>query len=223
MQENIQAVREDRQKTYGDPWENHEGIGKQWGALLRHVGRHIADGGDVPPSLVAACMTAVKLNRCRIPRVYHQDNTIDAHAYMEMVDEFRAREVQNPTPQAHRQPVNGIHRVYVAGAYTGDSTEQIEENCRRARVATFLIMSNGHDAHCPHDATHQVSEYAKSVKFPYDYERWMRLDFGIIERWATALYVVSESPGTLREIKRAKDNGVAVWRSMDEVPLVGKP
>lgn len=90
----VASVREERQRIYGDPWENHKGIGKQWGALLRHVAKDIANGGDVPPSIVAACMAALKLNRARVPGVHHKDNSVDCIAYAQLMDEFRERELR---------------------------------------------------------------------------------------------------------------------------------
>lgn len=110
-----------------------------------------------------------------------------------------------------------IHRVYIAGPYSAPTLEEREANTKRAARATVDVMLKGHDAHCPHCATHLPDVIAGGNM---DYERWMRLDFGIIEHWATALYVVASSPGTDREVAFAVARGIPVWRSIDEVPEV---
>jgi hypothetical protein len=221
MTDTIEQVKASRQAVYGDPWENHKGIGQQWGAILRHVGRHIRDGGDVPPSLVAACMAAVKLNRMRVPGVHHEDNATDAHAYLDFADEFRRRELREPRVQADRQPQNGVHRIYVAGPYSASSPGLVEYNCSNARAYARRLMKKGHMVHLPHDATHHISESAIAEGTPFDYEDWMRLDFSIIERWATAVYLVAKSPGADREVELAKRLGLTVFTDPDQVPFVG--
>lgn len=218
----IEQVKQDRQAVYGDPYENHVGIGKQWGAILRHIGRHIQDGGDVPPSLVAACMTALKLNRMRVPGVHHEDNATDAHAYLDFADEFRIRELRESRKPADRQPVEGAHRIYVAGPYSAPTKEAIEGHCSIARSFACRLMERGHMVHLPHDATHQIALEAAQAGSPFDYEDWMRLDFSIIERWATAVFVVAGSPGADREVAFAKQLGLTIWTSLDAVPFVKK-
>jgi len=214
----VEAIKKDRQAVYGDPWENHQGVGQQWGAILRHHGRHIQDGGAVPASLVAACMAALKLNRMRMGRVHHEDSAIDAIAYTEFADVFRRREVAEPWKPADRQPINGVHRVYVAGPYSAGTREAREGHCKMARHYAQAIMERGHCVHIPHDATHLLSEQAIEDGKPFGYEDWMRLDFSIIDRWATAVFLVARSPGADREVEYARQRGIPVWTQLDEVP-----
>ena len=111
------------------------------------------------------------------------------------------------------------HRVYVAGPYSASDSMQIYLNVRRASDYAAAIMQRGHLAHSPHNATHWIAELYKGCSWN-TYENWMELDFSIIDHWATALYVIDESPGVLREIERARERHLPIWRSLDEVPRV---
>lgn len=63
-----------RQKTYGDFWENHRRIGVMWGEMLRLE-------EAIVPEMVAIMMTIVKLSRIANDST-HTDNYIDAIAYI---------------------------------------------------------------------------------------------------------------------------------------------
>ncbi len=103
-------------------------------------------------------------------------------------------------------------RIYVAGPYTALSLEEVERNVARAVAAAAHCMEKGHDAHCPHAATHPIAQLA-----PLDYERWMRLDFGILTRWATAILVLAPSPGVVRELAIARAHGLRLYNCVGEV------
>jgi hypothetical protein len=83
----VAAVKHERQKIYGPPRENHEGIAAAWTALLQPWHIEIAQGKPLPPHVVALCMAAMKMNRMR--RVYHADNFTDIAAYLSFVAEWQ--------------------------------------------------------------------------------------------------------------------------------------
>jgi hypothetical protein len=83
----VAAVKHERQKIYGPPRENHEGIAAAWTALLQPWHIEIRDGKPLPPHVVALCMAAMKMNRMR--RVYHADNFTDIAAYLSFVQEWQ--------------------------------------------------------------------------------------------------------------------------------------
>lgn len=112
-----------------------------------------------------------------------------------------------------------IERIYVAGPYSDSTDRGVAFNVIRAAKYTDAIMRLGHDAHCPHTATHQVDEMGQRQ---LGYERWMRLDFGLIERWATAVFVIANSPGTNREVEHAKQLGLKIYYKLSDIPDISK-
>lgn len=113
-------------------------------------------------------------------------------------------------------PMRDPFRIYIAGPYSAPTTAQVEANVRRAVFAAARVFSIGHYAFCPHAATHKIHEAA-----PQDYEVWMGFDMSILERWANAILVVGPSPGADRELLRARELGLAVFNSVDEIPMIG--
>ncbi len=45
----------------------------------------------------------------------------------------------------------------------------------------------------------------------------MAFDLGIIEAWATALLVITDSPGVAREVEAARRKGLPVFVSVQEL------
>lgn len=114
------------------------------------------------------------------------------------------------------------HRIYVAGPYSAPTRGGVENNIRKATIATHRCMRLGHDAHCPHAATDHIEVYDKQAysHAALGYEDYMRLDFGLIRYWATALLYLASSPGADRELALAEELGLVIFRSVDEVPNV---
>ncbi len=111
-------------------------------------------------------------------------------------------------------------RVYIAGPYSAMAPGLVKLNVFVAIKYAEMVMALGHEAFCPHAATHWIAVEAKTSKRPISYDRWMGFDLGILEAWATALFVISDSPGVLREITAAKAKGIPIYRSLLEVPEV---
>jgi hypothetical protein len=81
------TIKRDRQAIYGDPLENHKGIGMAWTPLLQPHAEAIARGEPLKPSTVAHLMAAMKLNRMR--RVFHADNYDDMLIYLEFARKWQ--------------------------------------------------------------------------------------------------------------------------------------
>lgn len=113
-------------------------------------------------------------------------------------------------------------RVYVAGPYSAKDHYGIITNVDIAQEAAAQIMLRGHLVHCPHGATYGVDAFVEELAGAGCYARshanWMALDFSIIERWATKLFLIAPSPGADMEVKLAESIGIEVWRSLDDVP-----
>lgn len=70
----------ERQKVYGDPKVNHDGIAAAWSGLLEPHAESIARGEPIPAHVVALMMATLKLNRMR--NIFHEDNYEDAAVYL---------------------------------------------------------------------------------------------------------------------------------------------
>lgn len=111
-----------------------------------------------------------------------------------------------------------IHRVYIAGPYSAPDRNGVVDNMRRAAQAAVEVMRKGHDAHCPHTATDLPEFLARQAGTPIDYERWMRLDLGILRHWATAILVIALGPSANRARDLAGELGLPIFYHIDEVP-----
>lgn len=242
MTTDLAALSKSRQSVYGDWQPNMKGTSQQIDGLLtqyRSVRRGSGEMFSLPDWWTPLSMVAVKLNRIA-SGVYHKDNFDDLRVYLQFVEEMQrgtteaastgpARPtVATPVDDDRGRPGNtpvddGVvrpERVYVAGPYSGPSPGCVEANVMRAFEIAEALAAKGHDVHCPHTATHQIAKLGQRIGRPLPYERWMRLDLGIIERWATALFLIAPSPGADRELELAKKLGLKIYTSIDQVPVV---
>lgn len=205
----LDAIKRDRQAIYGDPRENHRGIAQMIASLLQPWWRRIKAMEPLPEHLIALIMSQVKQNRKR--RVFHDDNYDDDAVYNLQFARAWQRTCE-PSIYETEDWKPRPKRVYVAGPYTAPTPEGIEANCQRAVNVSAEVMRRGHDAFCPHAATHPLAQIYKA-----DYERWMQFDFGIIFTWADCLLCYQSSPGADREVIYAKALGLPVFYSVDEL------
>jgi len=80
LTESEAAIAEERQKVYGDPKINHDGIAQAWTALLEPHAKGLSEGKPLPAWTVALMMASLKLLRMR--NVYHEDNYDDISVYL---------------------------------------------------------------------------------------------------------------------------------------------
>jgi hypothetical protein len=78
--DHLNKIKAERQKVYGDPKENHEGIAQMWASILQPHWEAIRDQKPVPPHVVALLMSLLKINRMRLK--YHEDNYVDVAVYL---------------------------------------------------------------------------------------------------------------------------------------------
>jgi hypothetical protein len=100
-----------------------------------------------------------------------------------------------------------MHRIYVAGPYSVDPISCTEA----AEDIAIEINRLGHFAHCPHKATFGWEDHI-------DYMHIIRLDLTMIEMWATALYFIAPSPGSLIERDKALELGLPIFTSVTQIP-----
>lgn len=109
-------------------------------------------------------------------------------------------------------------RIFVAGPYSGTVEEAHKNVCWAMTIATELLH-RGHEPFVPH-LSHfwhlaQVEEEATC-----SYERWMQWTLTWLAR-CDALFYLGPSPGADRELARAIELKLPIYRSLAEVPDAG--
>jgi hypothetical protein len=74
----IELTMGDRNKSYDDPFPNHDRIAKIWSVVL---------GVEIDAAQVALCMAGLKL--ARLAHKYDDDSFIDGAAYFAIANEVR--------------------------------------------------------------------------------------------------------------------------------------
>lgn len=112
-------------------------------------------------------------------------------------------------------------KIYIAGPYTANTSEQIEINVNTAIDASFEIFSKGHYPYVPH-LTHYIDLRAKELGIEMRWEDYMRWDMVWVKVCDAFLYLRS-SRGADLELETAKKSNKIVFYSLDEIPsLNGK-
>lgn len=105
-------------------------------------------------------------------------------------------------------------KIYVAGPISSDTEEGLANNYRIGNETGDAIQAMGHMPFVPH----RYETPSEDNKSQVTYEQLMALDFSLIKKWADALYVIAQSPGTNREIALAKELGIPIYWNMDQIP-----
>lgn len=100
-----------------------------------------------------------------------------------------------------------IRFVYVAGPLTGDQLV----NIRLAIDAADSLRREGFIPFVPH-----LNGLWYFV-YPNDYEEWLRMDLLWLEKCDAVLRLDGDSKGADREVKHAKERGIPVFYSMQDL------
>ena len=106
-------------------------------------------------------------------------------------------------------------KFYVAGPITAATPGQREINVVTAINAGLDLIQKGHNPFIPHLSV-QTDIQASVQHRPVAYEKWLALD----EEWlrcCDAILYLAPSPGADRELARAKELGIQIFMSIDEV------
>ena len=109
-------------------------------------------------------------------------------------------------------------KIYVAGPYTGDTIEQIEENVRRAMEAGLIIWKKGHYPYVPH-LTHWPDILSRELEIDMNWTDYMNWHAPWVDQ-CDALFLLAESKGALLEYNRAKEEGKILFHSIEDIPNV---
>ena len=107
-------------------------------------------------------------------------------------------------------------QIYIASPYSAKYEWQVRNNVKKAVEAAVHIMEKGHYAFIPH-LYYFVDNYANSLSKRFNYEWYLKQDISFLERWATGILVVSRSPGVDKEIEVAKNIGIKIYSSLDDI------
>lgn len=104
--------------------------------------------------------------------------------------------------------------VYLAGPITAKNGHAVEDNVARAVKLYWECLRRGIPAFCP-----QLSAAFPSAHSTVDYETWLNYDFAVIDRCTHILMLPrwQESTGAKREYDYARDKGIPVIFSLDEL------
>ncbi len=108
--------------------------------------------------------------------------------------------------------------VYVSGPYSAPTREARLDNVLEAVEVGIEIRKKGHFPVIPH-LYDLFDEIAKKMGHNFDWQSYIDMDLAILER-CDALYFIGESKGACIELERAKELGLKIFYSLEEVPKV---
>jgi len=109
-------------------------------------------------------------------------------------------------------------KIYVAGPYTADSPEQVQENVNRAIDAAITVFKKGHYPYIPH-LTHWIELRNIETKQGLEWKDYLEMDRVWLESCDGLLYLLP-SKGADIELKHAKNENKKIFLSLDEVPEI---
>ena len=107
-------------------------------------------------------------------------------------------------------------RVFLSGQYSADHPRKILENVNRAILHGIAIMCRGHSVFIPH-LFHYVH---LNRACPFEYEEYLRNDLEWLEVSDVLYRMPADSKGADIEVARAKELGIPVVYSLDELEKV---
>lgn len=107
-----------------------------------------------------------------------------------------------------------MKRIYLSGPYTkGDPAV----NTKNAIDAATELLDKGYAPFCPH-LTHFWH-----IMHPHSWQEWMDYDMAWVEVCQALLRIPGESKGGDIEVARARELGIPVYFSLDELLEKEKP
>ena len=106
-------------------------------------------------------------------------------------------------------------RIYVAGPYSAPTEQEREANANRAIDAGIAIAEKGYTPFIPHmNHMWAIRGEMKGIEYPWEFWidwclEWLSLCDGIL--------FLGASPGANVELKYAKEAGMPIYYSVDEI------
>lgn len=109
--------------------------------------------------------------------------------------------------------------IYISGPYSAPTQAQVWNNVFAATDAGVEIREKGHYPLVPH-LYDEFDAMAKLKGTNFTWQDYIDMDLAFLERCDALLYLGS-SKGADIELARAKELGLPIFYSVDEVPDVG--
>ena len=106
--------------------------------------------------------------------------------------------------------------IYVSGPYSAPKMKERWNNVMAAVTAGILIRKKGHFPLIPH-LYDDFDTIAKMTGYKFEWQDYMEMDLAFLEK-CDALYFIGSSKGADIELARAKELGLKIYYSLDEVP-----
>lgn len=112
-------------------------------------------------------------------------------------------------------------RIFISGPYCPrdcdlhEAARLAQYNVDQAIGIANILLDKGHYPFVPH-MTHYIHTHHTSTKPRGDL--WYKLDDTFLYYWAEALYYIAPSPGADHELDLAKNLGLKIYYSLEEVP-----
>lgn len=109
--------------------------------------------------------------------------------------------------------------IFIASPYTAPCRCEKEANVNRSLYIATRLLEKGHQPFAPL-LSHYWDEFAAwGLGRDISYERWLSWCLSWVEQ-CQALYYLAPSPGADRELARAEELGLLVFRALEDVPCV---
>lgn len=107
-------------------------------------------------------------------------------------------------------------RIYVAGKYTANTEGKKVVNVDLATDVAGALFLMGHFPYIPH-SLHWVERRLQEVDLILGYEHWMAWGLNWLDA-CDSLFLIDNSPGANRELKRAQERGIKIYTRIVDVP-----
>ena len=111
-------------------------------------------------------------------------------------------------------------KIYIAGPYSAKTKRERLQNAIRAVKAGLIAFKKGHYFFIPH-LFHWADQYARIMGLEMAWQDWMKWDSAWLVECDALLYL-APSKGADIELNTAKELGLKIYYSIDDVPDVDR-
>lgn len=108
--------------------------------------------------------------------------------------------------------------IYVAGKYSAPTIKERLANTNTAIDEGIKVLLKGHYPVIPH-----FSHYINiKLKHQLSKEWWYQMDFQVLQK-CDGIVAISDSEGVRGELDYAKQHGITIYNSIDDIPDLNEP
>lgn len=104
-------------------------------------------------------------------------------------------------------------RIFISGPYSASHPREVQRNVSKAIYHAIFLMKKGHSVFVPH-LSHYIHIHPAC---PFEYEEYLRNDMAWLEVSEAVLRLPGASVGADKEVERAKELGIPVYHSIEEI------